>query len=76
MKKSLETKNQRFKRVASRRVGQILQGLRLLSNCSNKQTYEYSDEDVKKIFSAVESEFRKAKTAFESGKSGPVEFKL
>lgn len=36
--------------------------VRLLSNCSNTATYEYTDEDVKN-FSALESELKACKTS-------------
>lgn len=65
-----ETKRQRFIRIAEARTNKILNMVQLLGNCSNKSAYEYTDEDVKKIFSAIESEVRTAKTKFsEKGSS-------
>ena len=39
--------------------------IRLLSNCSNKATYEYDDADVKKIFSTLEQELKNCKNKFQ-----------
>ena len=59
-----ETKNDRFKRIATARTLRILDDLRLLGNCSNRGTYTYSEEDITKIFSAVEKETKRVKTLF------------
>ena len=61
-----ETKEQRFKRIASKRTEKILDALRKLGNCSNRGIYGYSNEDVSKIFSAVDSELRRIKVLFNS----------
>ncbi len=61
-----ETKEQRFKRVASKRTEKVLDALRKLGNCSNRVIYGYSDEDISKIFYAVDSELKRIKTLFNS----------
>jgi len=33
----------------------------LLGNCANTNTYEYTQQDVDQIFSAIETELREAK---------------
>lgn len=38
-----ETKHDKFKRVATKRVNEILKKIRNLENCSNITSYEYSD---------------------------------
>ena len=63
-----ETKHDKFKRIASTRANRILNDLRLLSNCSNKSDYDYSQEDVRKIFNAIDSELKRTKMMFESKK--------
>jgi hypothetical protein len=64
-----ETKRQRFLRVAERRTNNVLYRLRVLSNCANRHTYEYSGEDVRKIFDAIDKELKIARAKFEtSGK--------
>ncbi len=61
---SNETKRDRFVRIAEARTNRILDNLRLLGNCSSKQNYEYTDEDVKKIFGALEKELKLTKNKF------------
>ena len=39
-----ETKTERFKRVAERRVRAILRDMRILGNCGNRGNYSYSEE--------------------------------
>ena len=70
----MESRNERFKRIATRRTNNILNQIRLLGNLSNKSTYEYSDEEVNKIFSSIESQLKIATTKFLAHKK--KEFKL
>ncbi len=69
-------KEERFKRIASRRVQEILNKMRLLRNCANRGNYYYTDEQVRKIFSAVDDEWKKVKSEFNKGKSKNKEFNL
>ena len=59
-----ETKEGKFKRIASARTLRILNDLRLLGNCANTSTYTYSEEDINKIFSAIEKEHKRVKGLF------------
>ena len=59
-----ETKRDRFVRLAEARTNKILEMMRLLGNCSSKANYEYTDEDVKKIFSTLERELKTTKNKF------------
>lgn len=59
-----ETKHQRFQRIASNRTNRIIDQLRLLGNCSNRSNYEYTDEEVKKVFGAIEAELKAQKAKF------------
>lgn len=61
-------KRDRFIKVASYRTNQAMKYIRLISNCSNRNNYDYSDQDVNKIFSALEDELRMAKLKFKSKK--------
>ncbi|MBM3314294.1 hypothetical protein FJY71_00425 [candidate division WOR-3 bacterium] len=45
-----ESKADRFRRVAQRRVENIVEALRILGNCSNRSTYEYTGEQVEQMF--------------------------
>ncbi|WP_418861129.1 hypothetical protein [Slackia isoflavoniconvertens] len=59
-----ETKRERFVCIAEARTNRILDNMRLLGNCSSKSNYEYTDEDIKKIFGALEKELKQTKNQF------------
>lgn len=61
---SKETKRDRFIRIAESRTNKILDMIRLLSNCSETASYEYNEDDIKKIFSSIEKELKVAKSRF------------
>ena len=61
MAKERETKREKFVRLAEARTNKIIDMLQLLGNCSNSSAYDYSQEDVDKIFSAIESEVKEAR---------------
>ena len=69
----MESRNEKFKRIATRRPNEIIDKIRILGNCSNKSTYEYSGEEVSKIFKSIEQELNSAKNKFSNKK---VIFKL
>lgn len=57
-------KRSRFERIAVNRTNNIIKALQLLSNCSNKNNYEYNEDDVKKIFGAIDDQLRLTKLSF------------
>lgn len=59
-----ESKHNKFKRLAKLRGERALNDLRLVANLSNKKNYEYTDDDVKALFNALEEELRVAKLGF------------
>jgi hypothetical protein len=59
-----EKKNERFKRVATARTNEVLRRLKILGNCSNRLLYDYSEEEIKKIFKAIEERTKEIKTKF------------
>lgn len=61
---STKEKQERFKKVAGNRTNRIIEQIRLLGNCSNKSNYDYSDEEIKKIFNAIDSELRETKKKY------------
>ena len=68
MNNNNETPEERFKRVAEARTNAIFNKLRILGNCSNKQIYSYSEEDIDKIFSAINKQLREVRAKFNSWK--------
>lgn len=64
MKKIQETKRDKFVRLAEARTNKIIDMIQLLGNCSNSGAYDYTQQDVDKIFTAIENELREAKKKF------------
>ena len=60
----MESRKTRFKRVASDRTNKVLNALRILWNCANKSAYEYTDEDIWKIFKTIEQQVKTMKSKF------------
>ncbi|MFH2012358.1 MAG: hypothetical protein ABIJ37_06665 [Pseudomonadota bacterium] len=63
-----ETRHESFKRIASKRTNEILEKIRILGNCSNKSSYEYTEEEVNKIFSEIDKQLKLTKAKFLAGK--------
>jgi len=59
-----ETPEARFKRIAEARTNAVLDRLRILGNLSNRQMYRYTEEDVEKIFSAINKQVKKVRSKF------------
>ncbi len=64
-----ESKRDKFVRLAEARTNKIIDMLHLLGNCSNTSTYEYTQQDVNKIFNAIENELRETKKKFNNNDS-------
>jgi hypothetical protein len=60
----VKTKRDRFLEVASARTNKVLYDIHLLGNCANKNNYEYSDEEVRQMFQAIENEVKETKSLF------------
>ena len=73
-----ETRHDRFRRLAEKRTNNMIKNIRILGNCSNRSSYEYTKEELDKIFNAIASELREAKSKFTFKKKNPKEkvFKL
>ena len=68
MKVDNETKEEKFKRIATARTLRVLEDLRLLGNCANTSTYSYTKEEVNKIFGTIEKEIKRIKALFDKPK--------
>ena len=64
MAKIQETKRDKFVRLAEARTNKIIDMIQLLGNCSNQGAYDYTQQDVDKIFTTIENELREAKKKF------------
>lgn len=59
-------KRERFEKVAANRVQRVIDTLGLLKNCSNRNNYEYSEQDVEQMFREINNALRDAKSAYSS----------
>jgi hypothetical protein len=60
----VESKRDKFVRIAEARTNKIINMIQLLGNCSNQSLYEYSTKDVNKIFNAIQNELDESKKRF------------
>lgn len=60
----MESKRERFIRIAENRTNRILDNLKLLGNCANRHNYDFTAADVQKIFTAIEKEMKHVKSKF------------
>ncbi len=64
-----------FKKIAAKRTVRVLDSLRLLGQCANRRSYEYTDVQVQKIFREIRNAVRDAEQRFKDSKKDIV-FKL
>lgn len=57
-------KRQRFEKVAGNRVQKVLDTLQLLKNCSNRNNYEYTEQDVEQMFSEISKALKDARATY------------
>ena len=57
-------KRERFEKVASKRVQRVLDTLELIQNCSNRNNYEYDQNDVDRMFSEITKAVKDAQAAY------------
>ena len=70
------TKNEKFIDLAEKRVNKTLNDLKLIRNLSNKNTYEYTDEQSKKIIRVLMQEIDLLKKSFQGTNNANTSFKL
>jgi len=63
-----ETPEERFKRLANSRTNAVLDKLRILGNLSNKQLYSCTEEDIERVFNAINRQVRETRAKFSIGK--------
>ncbi|MBD3293839.1 MAG: hypothetical protein GF393_13020 [Armatimonadia bacterium] len=70
-------KNERFIKLAEKRVNSAIKTIRLIGNLANRKTYQYSDHEAKQILDALTKELKDLKQRFSSdGVSGSQEFRF
>ena len=68
----------KFVKLASARVSKTLKDIQLIGNLANRSNYDYTDEDIAKIFKAINDEIAACRKRFElsNRKSGGAKFTL
>ena len=70
-----ESKSDKFKRLASKRVVNAIQKIELITNLA-APSYEYTPEEVTKILGALQGSVDKVQAAFSKQKIDKTVFKL
>ena len=65
----LTEKQKNFKRISENRVNKILTLFDQLKNLKNRSFYDYSDEDIEKIFNILQEELDNTKKSLQDSKS-------
>lgn len=53
-----------FKRLASSRTNEVMRRVKILGNCANRSHYDYTEEEINKVFSEIERKIRETKAKF------------
>ena len=73
----MSDKLDKFIELANNRVILVIKALRLIVNLSTRSAYEYTEEDIRKIFRALQREVEAARSRFgENGSRSDSDFKL
>ena len=59
------SKREKFIELANKRVNKAINAVRIIGNLSNKSNYDYTSDEVKKIFKALTTEVEKCQSLFE-----------
>jgi hypothetical protein len=63
---SIKTKRERFIEVGGNRVQMVIDKIDNLSKCANKRNYEFTQNDIDKMFKAISDRLKNTKAKFES----------
>jgi hypothetical protein len=73
----MSEKRDNFIRLAEGRVTRAIDSIRVIGNLANRSNYEYSEEEVKKIITVLQSEINDLKNQFApKGRKTQRNFKL
>lgn len=61
----METKNERFRRLAASRGDRLIREISLLGNLANRKNYDYSSDEVEELFEPIERELREVRARFD-----------
>jgi hypothetical protein len=60
----MRDKRKKFVELVEARVNRSVRDIRLIGNLSNRNAYSYTEEDVRKVFRALQKELDAAKARF------------
>ena len=60
----MDEKNRKFRELAEKRVNRTINEIRLIGNLSNRNNYNYSDDEAYKICLVLEGEVKALKAKF------------
>ena len=63
----------KFKNLAEKRVNNVIRQIRLVSNLSNRHTYDYNDDQIKRIFTVLRTELDTAQAKFKASKANKAQ---
>jgi predicted DNA binding CopG/RHH family protein len=73
----MRDKRAKFVELANARVNRAIKDIKLVGNLSNKSSYEYTEEDARKILRTLQREIDALKARFsETGGGGETTFNL
>ena len=67
------TPEERFKALAEQRMTQALKFIRLIGNLSNRQSYDYTPEQYKRMISELKKRVLEAEARFKEAKDLKIE---
>ena len=73
----MPSKRDRFVTLAEKRMVRTIKDIRLIGNLSNRSSYDYTEDDARKIVFALEEEVKLLRSKFEDkGDGDSVNFSL
>ena len=72
----MDKRRENFKRLAVSRTNEVLRRLKILGNCANRSHYDYTEEEVVRVFSEIDKRVRETKAKFTFPERSNKEFKL
>ncbi len=65
----MDKKREKFVKLAEARTNKALKDIQLVGNLSNRSAYAYSDDDIRKMFKALQDGLEKSKQRFSDASS-------
>jgi len=72
----MDQKKDNFKRIAENRTNKIIDMINLLENLSNQSYYEYTDEQINKIFNSIQQTLDNVRSKFNTKNTKTKKFTL